>query len=86
MKTMLHWLVDRDRVVVKCNHLKHLSASQKKGGQRKGRGKELKSGQGAKEFLFGVKQKSVKKQEQAAVESTCLGEPEIETETVSVAL
>ena len=83
---MLHWLVDRDRVVVKCNHLKHLSASHKKGCQQKGRGKELKSGQGAKEFLFGVKQKNVKQKEQAAMGSTSLEEPGVVTETVSVAL
>ena len=82
---MLHWLVDRDRVMVKCNHIKHSSSTHKKGGQPKGRGKELKSGQGAKEFLFGIKYKSVKKTEQA-LESNSLDEVEIQTEATSVSL
>ncbi|KAH7352105.1 hypothetical protein KP509_19G030000 [Ceratopteris richardii] len=57
MKTMLHWLVERERVQITCNHLKH---GQKTPAQTRG-GKQLKSGQGFKEFLFGIKQKGTKK-------------------------
>ncbi|KAI5084252.1 hypothetical protein GOP47_0000421 [Adiantum capillus-veneris] len=61
MKTMLHWLVERDRLQINCNHLKH--PGQKVVTQTRG-GKQLKSGQGFKEFLFGIRQRKTKKKEE----------------------
>lgn len=73
MKTMLHWLVERDRVEISCNHLKH--SGQKKAVQKKG-GRQQKSGQGFKEFLFGIRTKRVK-----VVESSDSSKPDEATST-----
>lgn len=57
MKTMLHWLVERDRVQITCNHLKH--ARQKNPARKRG-GRQQKGGQGVKEFIFGIRMKRVR--------------------------
>ncbi|MCO5551791.1 hypothetical protein L7F22_005293 [Adiantum nelumboides] len=52
--------IERHRVKISCNHVKH--AGQRAVTQSRG-GKQLKSGQGFKEFIFGIKPKNPKKKQ-----------------------